>query len=62
VRKLANTHLQQPTFVNRPVDENLFKILEIEELSIYWDSDCAIAGDVSSQRQLAVRECDLRHK
>jgi len=45
-------------FVNRRDDEHLYKALEMEEVSVYWDSDCPLA-EVDTQHQLIVSALTL---
>ena len=40
-------------FVNRGADEHLYKVLEMDGVSMYWDSDCP-ANVVDNQQQLIV--------
>lgn len=51
---VSTTFLQERSFVNRQEGENLFKILEVEDFALYWDSDCQLAGEIKTQRQLTV--------
>lgn len=56
---VSTVFLQERSFINRQEGENLFKTLEMEDFALYWDSDCQLAGEIKTQRQLTVRRLSL---